>query len=308
MRKERQLTDEEMDAYLEKIDMSLDLTKQIDHLKKNWDEVGYFTDTADILYQYYNLVESGGVAEDMQDSTKKVNSILKYFTSPSPALESTSVQKAPEESKTSLMERYLKCTDKDHIRDMKNSDENECPNCGSANVTLVTNDGYTFCHECDCIEYIIIDHEKPSYREPPKEISYYTYKRINHFKLEWKSECCLLVVTPVKGPRRHAQIAGSPDTMHSSPIIKGKRMSVFRSGDPQPRPLGGHGSETRWVWLRRQMTSRLRYSPARSEDDWCNATSGFLRFKARRRRRFQRRFTTRFSLRSRSNGSLTWPL
>ena len=28
----------------------------------------------------------------------------------------------------------------------------------------------------------LIDNDKPSYKEPPKEISFYAYKRINHFK------------------------------------------------------------------------------------------------------------------------------
>ena len=29
---------------------------------------------------------------------------------------------------------------------------------------------------------ILIEHEKPSYKEPPKEVCFYAYKRINHFR------------------------------------------------------------------------------------------------------------------------------
>jgi hypothetical protein len=32
-----------------------------------------------------------------------------------------------------------------------------------------------------------VDHEKPSYKDPPKEISYFAYKRINHLN-EWISQ------------------------------------------------------------------------------------------------------------------------
>ena len=34
---------------------------------------------------------------------------------------------------------------------------------------------------------ILIDSDKPSYKEPPKEVQYYSYKRINHFN-EWLAQ------------------------------------------------------------------------------------------------------------------------
>jgi hypothetical protein len=43
------------------------------------------------------------------------------------------------------------------------------------------------CNNCDSIEYILIDHDRPSYKDPPKEISYFSYKRINHLN-EWISQ------------------------------------------------------------------------------------------------------------------------
>ena len=33
----------------------------------------------------------------------------------------------------------------------------------------------------------MIDSDKPSYKDPPKEISYFAYKRINHFN-EWLAQ------------------------------------------------------------------------------------------------------------------------
>ena len=34
---------------------------------------------------------------------------------------------------------------------------------------------------------IFADSDKPSYKDPPKEISYFKYKRINHFN-EWLAQ------------------------------------------------------------------------------------------------------------------------
>jgi len=37
------------------------------------------------------------------------------------------------------------------------------------------------------VEYILVDHDKPSYKDPPKELAYFAYKRINHFN-EWLNQ------------------------------------------------------------------------------------------------------------------------
>ena len=37
------------------------------------------------------------------------------------------------------------------------------------------------CHQCGETETVLLDSEKPSYKDPPREISYFAYKRINHF-------------------------------------------------------------------------------------------------------------------------------
>ena len=48
-------------------------------------------------------------------------------------------------------------------------------------------EGYLACPCCDTVEYVVVDSEQPSYRDPPKEISYFCYKRQNHFQ-EWISQ------------------------------------------------------------------------------------------------------------------------
>lgn len=62
-----------------------------------------------------------------------------------------------------------------------------CPHCGSGGRALVSSEGYLLCPDCDAVEYVMIDSERPSYREAPREISYFCYKRQNHFQ-EWISQ------------------------------------------------------------------------------------------------------------------------
>jgi hypothetical protein len=62
-----------------------------------------------------------------------------------------------------------------------------CGHCGSCDRTVQLQDGCVFCNRCFTVEYILIDHEKPSYKDPPKEVSYFAYKRINHLN-EWLNQ------------------------------------------------------------------------------------------------------------------------
>ena len=43
------------------------------------------------------------------------------------------------------------------------------------------------CVKCGNTHFTIIDSDKPSYKEPPREVSYFAYKRINHFN-EWLAQ------------------------------------------------------------------------------------------------------------------------
>jgi len=38
------------------------------------------------------------------------------------------------------------------------------------------------CNQCSQQQPYLIENEKPSYKEPPKEVCFYAYKRINHFR------------------------------------------------------------------------------------------------------------------------------
>ena len=64
---------------------------------------------------------------------------------------------------------------------------NACGHCGGKVRTVQMQEGYVFCNTCHTIEYILVDHEKPSYKDPPKEVAYFAYKRINHFN-EWLNQ------------------------------------------------------------------------------------------------------------------------
>jgi DNA-directed RNA polymerase subunit F len=45
----------------------------------------------------------------------------------------------------------------------------------------IEDEGILICNACSRSIPYLTENEKPSYKEPPKEVCFYAYKRINHF-------------------------------------------------------------------------------------------------------------------------------
>lgn len=212
--KEKITDEDEFDRLMVKMialkDKKQDIQVKIKDLSEKFNEMDYYTHTAGILFEYYDLVEKGNHHLNECHAPKAVpateNSILKYFkqsqTGSSPKVMTShddcddDAPSSPKDGKTNrsrgtLLEQYMKYTDPNymtnHYHQLQHTSDDACSHCHSRNIVMVANDGYIVCTDCDCIEYIIVDHEKPSYKDPPKEISFYAYKRINHLN-EWISQ------------------------------------------------------------------------------------------------------------------------
>jgi len=57
-----------------------------------------------------------------------------------------------------------------------------CNYCHSGELIPLEDEGILICNKCARNTSYLIENEKPSYKEPPKEACFYAYKRINHFK------------------------------------------------------------------------------------------------------------------------------
>jgi len=61
-------------------------------------------------------------------------------------------------------------------------DKDICKICNNGELIPVANEGLLICNNCSAQTSHVIDSDKPSYKEPPKEVCFYAYKRINHFR------------------------------------------------------------------------------------------------------------------------------
>ena len=90
-------------------------------------------------------------------------------------------------NKGDLLNKYLKNI-QDTSVEIKSQiiDEDWCYKCDSEK-TVIHTDGILICKSCGDMSNIVIGSEKPSYKDPPPEVSYFAYKRINHFN-EWLAQ------------------------------------------------------------------------------------------------------------------------
>ena len=88
-----------------------------------------------------------------------------------------------------ILDQYLQRTDPQYNRptiQCLNDTSFVCDACGE-DMRVSVNDATVSCPECGFHKLILMDSDKPSYKDPPREVSYYAYKRINHFN-EWLAQ------------------------------------------------------------------------------------------------------------------------
>lgn len=165
--------EESADFMMACVDKKMDIELQIKRLEKKIDMTSYYTNTANILYQYYDLLEKG----ETVDSSLPKNTIMDYFKKTKPVI-ATDTNHATDRGW--LLERYMSSTIDEFIKQKNDERVDSCAHCKSMDMVMMSSDGYSYCNACSSMEFVVIDHDKPSYKDPPKEISYFAYKRINH--------------------------------------------------------------------------------------------------------------------------------
>lgn len=81
------------------------------------------------------------------------------------------------------IQKYLTNVD-DSFLDINNfvQQTDICRDCNKGEMIPVEHEGILVCNACSKSIPYLVENEKPSYKEPPKEVCFYAYKRINHFR------------------------------------------------------------------------------------------------------------------------------
>ena len=179
------------------------IKKEIDSLEKGEPVYDYFLKTGSILFDYYDIQEkiaSGEIVENHKVSKSKPGNVLSALTEAArkDGLEerggslSQTLSQTPTATiakpihsvgRETLLEQYLEIMDTHYKKKQVSEIEDttgECELCGEEMI-FSSNEALYNCPSCGNQEFILMDSDRPSYKDPPRETSYYAYKRINHF-------------------------------------------------------------------------------------------------------------------------------
>ena len=133
----------------------------------------YFLSNSDNLFGYFEMKQG---IENNKNPKKKLDNFFNKRKKEDFAIYSKC---------NGNIEKYLKSNNYElYIEIAKNDipDTSICGECNEGELIKSTYDGILICNKCFSITKYLIHNDKPAYKEPPKEISFYAYRRINHFK------------------------------------------------------------------------------------------------------------------------------
>ncbi len=98
-----------------------------------------------------------------------------------PAVDETKLQTSL--ASHNIVQKYLANID-DMFLDVQtfSFSTDRCEICQKGEMIPIEDEGILICNACSRSIPYLTENEKPSYKEPPKEVCFYAYKRINHFK------------------------------------------------------------------------------------------------------------------------------
>ena len=172
-----------------------DLEKEIEKRNGGNELYDYFLNTGDILYDYYEIQEKIQKGEEplMKRVASKPGSVLAALESAAATENPTRIlstaAQGSQQGRDKLLEKYLLMVHPEHVRgsnEIENDPYGECDKC-QKEMIFSANEAVFTCTQCGYQEFVLVDSDKPSYKDPPREVSYYAYKRINHFN-EWLAQ------------------------------------------------------------------------------------------------------------------------
>ena len=184
-----ELDDDEIEKKFKLQELLKEYDQQINSIENDKESADYFLQNGHTLFQYYENKNSSMVNKrNIEKIKKNNNTVLSFFSKPEEQVENKNEQQRQDNinniTKREIVNKYLSYVDPNYIRKTEEDNGDERINiCSDCNIELYIykTDGISICPRCSRQERVIVESDKPSYKDPPKEIAYFSYKRINHF-------------------------------------------------------------------------------------------------------------------------------
>jgi hypothetical protein len=167
-----------IDSKMEINDRILEINNTIKELKDKKDN--YFLDNSKYIFEYFEnkkSISSNNPTNNNVKSTK--NQLLNQFFK----IKQEPISNEDLNKNNNIVQKYLTNIDETFL-DMNSFvyPTDICQSCFKGELIPLDDEGVLICSLCAVNVPYLIENEKPSYKEPPKEVCFYAYKKINHFK------------------------------------------------------------------------------------------------------------------------------
>jgi hypothetical protein len=154
-----------------------DITEKIKGMKAK--KIDYFLDNSKFIFDYFENkknISTGITSSNIFNKNKLVNTFFKITKEDTEELKN-------QNKNNNIVQKYLSNID-DSFLDVNTfiCQTDICNVCHKGELIPLEDEGIMVCNMCSRTISYLIENEKPSYKEPPKEVCFYAYKRINHFK------------------------------------------------------------------------------------------------------------------------------
>lgn len=156
------------------IEELLDIKERIKNIRiqirdTKWKEKNYLLSNSNIIFDYFEEKKK------ISEGTNELTRLDKFFNIEKNKTKTT-------ENKNNV-QKYLVNVDDSFLNiDSFINHTDVCNSCNKGELIPVDHEGILICNNCHVTLKYLVDNEKSSYKEPPKELCFYAYKRINHFR------------------------------------------------------------------------------------------------------------------------------
>jgi hypothetical protein len=170
------------------IEQKLDMEDRINEIKITIRDLktkkkDYFLDNSHLIFDYFENKKniSSSISQNNNSTNNSKSKLVNSF------FKIQNVSDEPNnlnmKNNSSIVQQYLSNID-DNFLDINAFvfQTDICKYCNSGELIPLEDEGILICNNCSRNIPYLIENEKPSYKEPPKEVCFYAYKRINHFK------------------------------------------------------------------------------------------------------------------------------
>ena len=158
------------------VDEANNLLRKIRSLKR--DKKNYYKNNSHHIFTYFEKKKNISSSQPQTSVVSKNNTINKFFN-----IGEKEDLKIVEKKEDDYIDKYFNNVFKTvYNMDKYAYPRDICDTCNKGEMIHIEEEGQLVCSECYCSIPYLFENEKPSYKEPPKEVCFYAYKRVNHFK------------------------------------------------------------------------------------------------------------------------------